>query len=314
MKDKIDIIYFGHGLTGLYGIQRLKKGKLKDKVNIKAVVISDKNKDQGDLVKHEATSYGIKTYDYPLHSEQLQDYLTKKTNVDLGIIMNFDQKIPQNIINLPTNGMWNVHQSDLPKYRGGLPLESIIVNGDNFRVSVHELTKNFDDGDIIYQSQPIDVWGMDIDELYFFSSKQSALALEDSLKLYLKGDCQPTKQDNSKATYANAKDLNNLLKIDWQNDCGEDIFRKVLAGGINRGAISSLNIHGKEEQFRITEANFIPANINHSYPLSGTLSKNEDCYAVRVNDGTVYISGIQSQNSQVIHTLNSADKNMVVLS
>jgi len=324
MTGKVPLVYFGHGLTGYYGIQRLMRGDLKDKVEVKKVIVSYKDKDKADLVKNIASMYGLEVCTEPVSSDELADKI-KECGAELGVVMNFDQKIPQKIIDAIPSGIWNVHPSDLPRWRGGVPLEYLIVNGDDFRVSVHTMTEKFDDGEIVYKSYPIKIWDMDIDELYFLSSKQSALALEEALDLYTKGTYSKTPQDTSKATYARASELDKLLKIDWGTDGGETIMRKVLAGGVNRGAISGISIEGQDKQFRITEANFIPEARQTEMEYGKVYPMFDGSYAVCVNGGTLYISGIKgdtSQNdsqtnsqidSQIIHTLNRANNQKVLL-
>lgn len=316
MKPK-NLIYFGHGLAGYYGIQRLMRGELRDKIDIKAVIVSDKDQ-KAEIVKNIASQYGLEVYTVPVSSPQIIEIITR-CQPDLGVIMNFDQRIPQEVIDAIPNGIWNVHPSDLPKYRGGLPLEFIVANGDQFRATVHTLTPDFDDGDVVYKSQPVRVWEMDVDELYLFASKQSALALEDALKLYIEGNYKPVSQQGQ-PTYARASQLNQLLRINWQQD-GEQIYRRILAAGKGRGAIAGININGQEKLFRICEANFIANADQHPGSLGQVHPVSDGSYAVSVNGGTLYFCDVYDQHyqrgeefNQIIHALNRANTNKVVLS
>jgi methionyl-tRNA formyltransferase len=313
---KTPIIYIGHGLAGYYGIEKLMTGKMKNEIEIKAVITSNKDARNAEIVNKICQYYNLKKY-----SENLDDTLAEKLsslNAELGVIMNFDQKIPKKIIETAKNGFWNIHQSDLPKYRGGYPLEFTIANDDYFKVSVHEITDNFDDGRIIHKSNPIRIWNMDFDELYFFSSKQSAIVLEDALKLFISKNYQPKAQDEKNANYANKKNLEKLLTIDWKNDSGDFIYRKILAGGKRRGAKSEIEINGTKKEFRITEGNFI-AVLEKNDDEPGTLKIYEDdCYGVKAIDGTIYVSKIKSENpkedSQIIDIFSRAGQGKVVLS
>src|SRR3989338_7874917 len=148
---KTALVYFGHGLSGYYGIQRLMHGELREKVAINLVVVSDcsgntrgsafstENREKAALVRNAALDYGIEVYSGRIGSES--DESKKVKNIinsnDLGIVMNFDKKITKRVFDIP---LWNIHPSDLPKYRGGAPLEHIIVNDDFLRITVHELT------------------------------------------------------------------------------------------------------------------------------------------------------------------------------
>lgn len=284
-KQKIQIVYFGHGLAGYYGIKKLMTGKLKDEIDIREVVVSNNPSGAAEIVRECAKMHGLIVSHYPYDANNLAEKI-KKYKADMGIVMNFDRKIDEEIIFAFPKGMWNVHPSNLPKYRGGLPLESIIVNGDEYRCTVHEMTGKFDEGDIIYKSAPVKIYDMDIDELYSFSSKQSALALEDALSLMIEEKITKIAQDNTAATYANKKDLDKLLHINWQRDNGEMIYQKIIAGGKGRGAISSIVVNDKEKNFRVTEANYVP--FKQTKEDYGKVSVFDDCYAVNVRGGTIY--------------------------
>lgn len=308
MKNKISLLYFGHGLNGYYGIQRLMRGELKDKIAVKLVVVSDRNRKRAEQVKSLALDYGLRVYSGAINSADLLKEINA-AKVDLGVIMNFDQKIPKKIINAIPNGIWNVHPSDLPKYRGGLPLEYMIVNGDDFRVTVHRITQNFDDGNIIYKSPLINVWDMDIDELYYFSSKQAAIALEKALILFMDGNYVERAQNNTGVSYAKPSELHGLLRINWKTDDGERIFRKILAGGLKKGAVSGIQIGGEEKLFSIADANFIVRSDSDNQP--GKVSVVGDArYAVSVNGGMLCFSGT---NPEIIHALNRAKSKRVIL-
>lgn len=310
-----NIIYFGHGLAGYYGLTRLMRGELKNEIDIKLVITSNNGGEKAELVNNLAKEYDLNVFFEKMSSPELLEMISK-CNPDLGVVMNFDQRIPTEVVDSIPSGIWNVHPSDLPKHRGGAPLEYMIVNGDDLRISVHEVQEKFDSGNVIYKSQSIPIWDMDIDELYFFSSKQSALALEESLKLFISGDYNATPQDNSSVSYAKPSGLKKLLRINWQKDDGELIYRKVLAGGVNRGAVSGVKLDSELILFGITEANFYPGKNNPenygkiSHPLTGG-------YHVDVIGGKLHFSDvnckINDKVSDVIYALNKASSEGLTL-
>jgi methionyl-tRNA formyltransferase len=72
--------------------------------------------------------------------------------VDFIISCCFDRFFPQSILSFPQIASLNVHPSLLPKYRGVKPLENALANGETrIGVTLHELVKELDAGDIILQ-------------------------------------------------------------------------------------------------------------------------------------------------------------------
>jgi methionyl-tRNA formyltransferase len=72
--------------------------------------------------------------------------------VDLVLVMNFDRRLEPWAIQLGQRGAWNVHPSLLPRLRGYNPYFWAIIQDQKVTgVSVHHLTANFDEGDILDQ-------------------------------------------------------------------------------------------------------------------------------------------------------------------
>lgn len=72
--------------------------------------------------------------------------------VDLAVVFSFNHKIPAEFIKLIKDGVLNLHPSLLPEYRGGNPYSRVIMNGEpETGVTIHFMTENFDEGDIVAQ-------------------------------------------------------------------------------------------------------------------------------------------------------------------
>ncbi len=48
----------------------------------------------------------------------------------LGIVFSFGHRLPQRFLTIPPLGMWNLHTSLLPKYRGASPIQTALLQGD----------------------------------------------------------------------------------------------------------------------------------------------------------------------------------------
>ena len=77
---------------------------------------------------------------------------------DIGVVSSFGHMIPTEIISSFPLGVFNVHGSILPKYRGAAPIIHSLLNGDNKTgVTIMEVKPNkFDVGDIL-ASKEIDI-------------------------------------------------------------------------------------------------------------------------------------------------------------
>lgn len=69
---------------------------------------------------------------------------------DLMVTASFGQILSQEIIDIPTYGIINVHASLLPHYRGASPIQTAIMNGDEETgVTIMQTEAGLDTGDII---------------------------------------------------------------------------------------------------------------------------------------------------------------------
>jgi len=72
---------------------------------------------------------------------------------DLIISTNFSHYVGPRVRNLARIGAWNMHKSYLPHYRGMAPSFYALLNGEKqVGVTLHQLTKGIDVGDIVRQA------------------------------------------------------------------------------------------------------------------------------------------------------------------
>jgi methionyl-tRNA formyltransferase len=71
---------------------------------------------------------------------------------DLIVVAAYGQFLPRALLDLPPQGVINIHPSLLPKYRGAAPIQWAIANGETETgVSLIYLTEKMDAGDILAQ-------------------------------------------------------------------------------------------------------------------------------------------------------------------
>lgn len=72
----------------------------------------------------------------------------------LGVLASFGAIIPQRIIDIFPEGIWNIHPSLLPKYKGPSPIQTTVLNGDTETgVTIITLDDQIDHGPILAQER-----------------------------------------------------------------------------------------------------------------------------------------------------------------
>ncbi len=73
---------------------------------------------------------------------------------DAMVVVGYGQIIPQNMIDIPPQGIINVHASLLPKYRGAAPIQWAIVNGETRTgVTTMRIDAGLDTGDMLLKAE-----------------------------------------------------------------------------------------------------------------------------------------------------------------
>lgn len=102
-------------------------------------------------VKAKALELGLDVYQ-PEKIGELHETL-KELKPDLIVTCAYGQFIPTKILELPTYGCVNAHASLLPKYRGGAPIHTVILEGEKESgVTLMRMVKKMDAGDILFQA------------------------------------------------------------------------------------------------------------------------------------------------------------------
>lgn len=73
---------------------------------------------------------------------------------DLPLVCDFGLIIPESILQLNPLGIWNIHPSLLPKYRGSSPIQTAILNGERETgVTLMQMDEKIDHGPILKQDK-----------------------------------------------------------------------------------------------------------------------------------------------------------------
>lgn len=120
----------------------------------------------------------------------------------IGILVAYGRIVPQAILDIFPHGILNIHPSLLPKHRGSIPIESVILNGETETgVSIMRLVKAMDAGPV-YRRVPLRLRGdetkQELTTRLLTTGKDALLAC---LPDILNDRLQPIAQDDSQATY-----------------------------------------------------------------------------------------------------------------
>lgn len=154
-------------------------------------------------VKQCALDLGLKVETPQSLSKSKWNSSLKEEKYDLGVVVAYGQLLSQDFLDSFSFGCVNVHSSLLPYWRGAAPMQRAIMNGDRQTgVSLQQVVKKLDAGDVISEHKMDLPLSMGCSELYNILSKKGAELLGEPLKSFLKGEIKPQPQDESLVTHA----------------------------------------------------------------------------------------------------------------
>ena len=217
-------------------------------------------------------------------SEELKKL--QEMNLDMIIVVAYGLILPEEVINLPKLGCFNVHASLLPRWRGAAPIQRAMIEGDQTTgVTIMKMDKGLDTGDIGLQKE-IKIEQQNYSELEKELANEGAELLINFIDR-LDGSIQFAKQNDTQACYAKKIQKQEAL-IDWTENA-EKINRRINAYNPSPCAWFSLNnkrikilkaevIHEKGEAGKIMNEEFlIGCGINSIRPLLLRVEGKQDC-------------------------------------
>lgn len=211
------------------------------------------------------------------------------TGCTSAMVLTFPFKIPAHILNIPEKGIFNVHYSKLPSYKGADPLFWQLKNGEKqVALTVHQMTEKFDDGPIIFSG-----------ELALLPGENYGL-VKTRLTMLLQHNLENIFQNISSGKYIEANPLLKTsyykrpqadeLTINWEKQSAEEIENLVNATNpIYNGATTSLNgllirvleVSGVDGGFE--PGTIMPGTIFHIDPHHGPMVLTADKQLILLN-------------------------------
>lgn len=157
--------------------------------------------------------------------EHLKSDIPELHGYDLFIVVSYGKIIPRHILDLPKNGVLNLHPSLLPKYRGPSPIPAAILADDKHTgVTIMKMDEEMDHGPIV-AAAAVDFteWPTTYEVKEIMAEKGAEL-----IAGVIHDIPAGTPQDHSAATYTKKMKKEDGL-IDFATDDPYTIFRKIQA-------------------------------------------------------------------------------------
>jgi methionyl-tRNA formyltransferase len=149
-------------------------------------------------------------------------------NIDLAVVVAYGHILPRWMLESCPNGVWNLHFSLLPRWRGAAPVNHALLAGDEETgVSLMKLTVGLDEGPVLAQSHRAIDQEDTAESLLSELAGDAADLLMDQLPLLLSGRGAPVEQQHDLATHA-SKLRKDMSRLDWGRPAA-DLHRQVRA-------------------------------------------------------------------------------------
>ncbi len=151
-------------------------------------------------------------------------------NPDLIVMVAFGQILKKEVLNMPPQGVINVHASLLPRLRGAAPINWSIINGDTVSGVTTMFTEaGVDTGPMLLKKETNVDDEMNAEQLARILSVDGAYLLIETVQQLIDGTLVAVRQDDSLATLAPILDKE-LGRIKWQSPAKKihDLVRGVV--------------------------------------------------------------------------------------
>lgn len=245
-------------------------------------------------VKLEAVARGIPVYQPETLKDEAAQQQLRDLQPDLMVVVAYGLILPKAVLAIPTHGCWNVHASQLPRWRGAAPIQRAIQAGDaKTGVCLMQMEAGLDTGPVLlHQELPIaatDTGGQLHDKL----AELGAQVLSDGLGL-LRAGIKPIArpQPEQGVTYAHKLDKAEA-RLDWAQDA-DALARTVRA--FNPWPIAEATLAG--ERVRIHGA--VALDEAHGQAPGTVLAASRDGIDIACGQGALRLRVLQREGGKAI--------------
>jgi len=231
-SQKPSIVFFGNEqiATGTQNNFSMLKSLVDEKYEISGVILN-RSTIQSRTKKIPKIEQLASELEIPVHFDISHDELKailSDQKPAIGILVAYGKIIPRKILDMFPKGIINLHPSLLPAHRGSIPIESVILSGEQKTgVSVMKLAEKMDAGPI-YKQAIIQLSGAETkQELADSALKLGSQLILDVLPKILDDKINPTEQNQADISYDKPLEKSDGI-IDWSKSA-EILEREIRA-------------------------------------------------------------------------------------
>ena len=224
-------------------------------------------------------------------------------NADVFVTAAYGQILSKEILEASKLGVFNVHGSLLPKYRGAAPIQWAVINGETTTgITILKSDVGMDDGDIISLT-PVDVLPNETaGELFDRLADIGADCLLEALASAENGTITYTPQNHKEATVC--KMLKKEISVIDFSKTNQQVKSLIL--GLNPWPVAEMNLI--EGRFKVYRADVVSKQKQEQLNLTGVYAPGQILVAnpkqgliVACLDGLLEITEIQAENGKVMN-------------
>lgn len=218
----------------------------------------------------------------------------KKIDADIMITAAYGQILSQEILDITKFGVYNVHGSVLPKYRGSSPIQWSLINGEKkLGVTILKTLAGLDNGPILL-TQEYDILPQDTVEslMHTLSSMGGDLLLK-GLDMLESENYNLIPQNEAEMTYYP------MLKKEMSPIDFDKTAQQVcnFVRGMAEWPVATVNLQGNiTKVYRAEVINYLPEKSYNNGDV--VCASNKLGLVVKTADGFVRLAEIQPQNSK----------------
>jgi methionyl-tRNA formyltransferase len=202
--DRVRIVFFGSGSFAMPALEALAGDSRVELVGV--VTAPDRPAGRGRTMLPTPVALRARTMWLPL----LQRIRVGEPGViveiatlrpDLGVLADYGQIIPRELLDLPRLGILNLHPSLLPRHRGATPIPAAIAAGDpRLGVTIIRMDEGLDTGPIVTATAWPATGRETAPQLEAFAAREAATLLGRTLDRWVAGEIRPKPQPEAGAT------------------------------------------------------------------------------------------------------------------
>lgn len=255
------------------------------------------NKIEISEVKKYAISKNIPVFQFnKIRNEGVE--ILKSLKPELLVVVYYGQILSQEIIDLGSEGIINLHPSLLPKYRGPSPVISPVLNGEKFTgVTVMRIEKDVDSGDIILQEKTPISDSESAGELHERLTKKGSEMLLEAIEQIKNNKTKERKQDHSEASFTHMFTKEDA-KINFDK-AAEQVANQIRA--FNPNPVAYFNY--KDEKIKVYQVEVVDfERLKENYDNGKIVDcSNKEGLVIKVADGAVSVKVLQAPNGKVLN-------------